>query len=152
MLDGPQVVARHERAAGKYAEILTPGHYLEVLKYKPGALPGATALTQAKAAGAFTPIHQRYWDAAPTRKAAPPGPSADRGAARPPHPARRRPDRGDDQGDQLRVLDSQVVVIDARRHAAGPVAPVIPIGALARYDRPAPTLTGYDELLTRSAP
>jgi len=43
-------------------------------------------------------------------------------------------------------------VIDARRHAAGPVAPVIPIGALARYDRPAPTLTGYDELLTRSAP
>jgi len=65
VLDGPQVVARHERAAGKYAEILTPGHYLEVLKYKPGALPGATALTQAKAAGAFTPIHQRYWDAAP---------------------------------------------------------------------------------------
>lgn len=30
-------------------------HYLEVLKVKPGALPGATALVQAKAAGAFTP-------------------------------------------------------------------------------------------------
>ena len=37
----PQVVARHERAAGKYAEILALDHYLEVLKYKPGALPGA---------------------------------------------------------------------------------------------------------------
>src|SRR6266702_2654688 len=51
-------------AADKYAEILTLDHYLEVLKYKPGALPGATALAQAKAGGAFTAAHQRYWDAA----------------------------------------------------------------------------------------
>jgi hypothetical protein len=57
VLDGPRVVARHERAAGKYAEILTLDHYLEVLKYKPGALPGATALAQAKVAGVFTPVH-----------------------------------------------------------------------------------------------
>jgi DNA replication protein DnaC len=64
VLDGPQVVARHERAAGKYAEILALDHYLEVLKYKPGALPGATALAQARASGAFTPVHQCYWDAA----------------------------------------------------------------------------------------
>ena len=64
VLDGPQVVAAHERAAGKYAEVLTLDHYLEVLKYKPGALPGATALAQARAAGAFTASHQRYWDAA----------------------------------------------------------------------------------------
>jgi len=40
------------------------------------------------------------------------------------------------------------VLIDARRLAAGPVAPVIPIGALARYDRPAPALDGYDQLLS----
>src|SRR5215510_13959208 len=64
VLDGPHVVAAHERAAGKYAEILALDHYLEVLKYKPGALPGATALAQAKAAGAFTATHQGYWDAA----------------------------------------------------------------------------------------
>ena len=49
-LDGGRVVARHERAAGKHAEILTLDHYLEVLRHKPGALPGATALAQAKAA------------------------------------------------------------------------------------------------------
>jgi hypothetical protein len=42
------------------------------------------------------------------------------------------------------------VLIDARRLTRGPVAPVIPIGALARYDRPAPSLAGYDELLTGS--
>jgi hypothetical protein len=51
------------------------------------------------------------------------------------------------------TLDPQVVLIDARREAGGPLAPVIPIGALARYDRPAPTLSDYDDLLTtRSAP
>ena len=48
------------------------------------------------------------------------------------------------------ALDPQAVLIDARRLAGGPVAPVIPIGALARYDRPAPALTGYDQLLSRS--
>lgn len=50
------------------------------------------------------------------------------------------------------TLDPELVLIDARRHAAGPVAPVIPIGALARYDRPAPALDAYDQLLTRSIP
>ena len=48
------------------------------------------------------------------------------------------------------VLDPQVVLIDARREATQQVAPVIPIGALARYDRPPPTLTAYDQLLTGS--
>jgi hypothetical protein len=41
------------------------------------------------------------------------------------------------------------VFIDARRDTTQ-VAPVVPIGALARYDRPAPTLTDYDQLLTGS--
>jgi hypothetical protein len=50
------------------------------------------------------------------------------------------------------TLDPQVVLIDARRETGGHVAPVIPIGALARYDRPAPSLTDYDDLLNRSAP
>jgi hypothetical protein len=45
------------------------------------------------------------------------------------------------------ALDPQAVLIDARRLAGGPVAPVIPIGALARYDRP---WDGYDALLSRS--
>ena len=39
-------------------------HYLEVLKTKPGALPGATALARARRAGVFTPAHQAFWDAA----------------------------------------------------------------------------------------
>ena len=39
-------------------------HYLEVLLRKPGALPGATALEQARAAGKFTPVHDAWWAAA----------------------------------------------------------------------------------------
>jgi transposase len=153
VLDGPRVVARHERAAGKYAEILVLDHYLEVLLRKPGALPGATALAQARAAGTFTLAHQRYWDA-----------------------ARRK--HGDAAGTRALIevllahrtlpaaaltaamtaalssgtLDPQVIVIEARRHTGGQPAPVIAIGALARYDRPAPALDAYDQLLTRSIP
>ncbi len=47
-------MTRHERAAGKYAEVLVLDHYLDVLKVKRGALPVATKLAQARAAGAFT--------------------------------------------------------------------------------------------------
>ena len=39
-------------------------HYLEVLVRKPGALPGATALAQARAAGKFTAAHDAFWAAA----------------------------------------------------------------------------------------
>ncbi|GGW74445.1 hypothetical protein GCM10010381_69020 [Streptomyces xantholiticus] len=44
--DGRTEVARHER--------LDLDHYLEGLLRKPGALPGATALDQARAAGKRT--------------------------------------------------------------------------------------------------
>src|SRR5258705_1507577 len=42
VLDGATLVAQHERAIGRYLEVLTLDHYLEVLKTKPGGLPGAT--------------------------------------------------------------------------------------------------------------
>jgi hypothetical protein len=52
------------------------------------------------------------------------------------------------------VTDPAVVVVEARRLAdrpAGgdrqPSGEVIPIGALARFDRPSPGLAGYDTLL-----
>lgn len=39
-------------------------HYLEVLRGKPGALPGSTALATARATGAFTSAHEAFWAAA----------------------------------------------------------------------------------------
>jgi transposase len=158
VLDGPRVVARHERAAGKYVEVLTLDHYLEVLKIKPGALPGATALAQAKACGAITLTDQRYWDAARRER----GDAAGTRALIEVLLAHRTLSAAVliaamDKAIEAGTLDPQLVLIDARREAGGQIAPVIPIGALARYDRPAPTLADYDDLLatsatTRSAP
>jgi hypothetical protein len=56
---GGQVIARHERSVTKGGESLVLDHYLEVLVRKPGALPNATALAQARAVGAFTPTTTR---------------------------------------------------------------------------------------------
>ena len=36
-------------------------HYLEVFKLKPGALPGSTALYQARASGHFTEVHDAFY-------------------------------------------------------------------------------------------
>jgi len=150
ILDATTVVARHERAFGRYQEVLTLDHYLEVLKTKPGGLPGATALAQAKTRGTFTASHQRYWDA--VRRAR--GDAAGTRAlievllahrSRPAAALTAAMDRAVASG----CLDPQLVLIDARR-APTTLAPVVPIGALGRYDRPAPCLTDYDQLLTGS--
>jgi transposase len=62
--DGRTQVARHERLPGKSGLRLDLDHYLEALVRKPGALPGSTALEQARAAGKFTPVHDAWWAAA----------------------------------------------------------------------------------------
>jgi transposase len=64
VFDGQAQVARHERLPGKGETRLDLDHYLEALIRKPGALPGATALEQARAAGKFTPVHDAWWAAA----------------------------------------------------------------------------------------
>jgi transposase len=74
VVDGDRVVAVHPRSLHKGSEDLVLDHYLEVLARKPGALPGSTALAQARAAGTFTGLHQRYWDLAGAVSATPRGP------------------------------------------------------------------------------
>ncbi|MCE1178783.1 MAG: IS21 family transposase [Micrococcales bacterium] len=61
VFDGRVEVARHERMLTKGGTRLDLDHYLETLIRKPGALPGATALEQARAAGQFTPVHDAWW-------------------------------------------------------------------------------------------
>ena len=39
-------------------------HFLEVLGRKPGALPGSSALAQARSGGGFTAVHERFWQRA----------------------------------------------------------------------------------------
>ena len=45
----------------KGSEDLVLDHYLEILVRKPGAMPGSTALAQARACGAFGATHERFW-------------------------------------------------------------------------------------------
>jgi hypothetical protein len=62
--DGRTEVARHDRMHAKGGSRLELDHYLEALVRKPGALPGATVLEQARSAGKFTPVHDAWWAAA----------------------------------------------------------------------------------------
>ena len=151
VLDGVTVVARHLRGR-KGDEVLALDHYLDVMVRKPGALPSSTALARARACGAFTKVHQRFWDV-----------------------ARRR--LGDRDGTKVLIevllghrtipaeavvaglnaalgigsVDAEVVLIEARRSAENSVAPVIAIGTHTRFDRPEPTIDRYDDLLERNA-
>ena len=138
VFDSLRRVACHDRAVGKFVEVLTLDNYLEVLQVKPGGLPGATALAQARAAGVFTRSHQAYWDAARQLAATPRALAPWSRSCWRTTPAAvliEAMDRAVTTG----CLDPQVVLIDARRgHSHS--APVVSIGALARYDRPAPTL------------
>ncbi len=149
VLAAGRVIAQHERSVRKGAEVLLLDHYLEVLLRKPGALPGASALAQARAAGRFTAAHERFW-----------------------RRARRR--LGDAQGTRalIEVLlwhrrlpfsavhealdaltragsaDPALVAIEARRiadHRSQTQSPAQP--QLERFERPPPSLAGYDGLL-----
>ncbi|MEU8954890.1 IS21 family transposase [Streptomyces sp. NPDC048518] len=62
--EGRTEVARHERLSGRGGSRLVLDHYLEALLRKPGAFPGSTPLEQARSAGRFTPVHDRWWAAA----------------------------------------------------------------------------------------
>jgi hypothetical protein len=146
-----RAVAVHERSHVKGSQTLLLDHYLEVLVRKPGALPGSLTLAQARASGAFTAAHERFW-----------------------RRARRR--LGDAAGTRalIEVLllhrtlpflavhaaldavarfgsaDPDLVAIEARRLAAGrgPTAVTLDRADVAPgWARPVPALAGYDALL-----
>ena len=64
VFDGRTLVADHPRRIARTGSVVDLDHYLEVLAFKPGALPGSTALAQARAAGVFTTSHEDFWIAA----------------------------------------------------------------------------------------
>ena len=151
-LAGGRVIASHERSAHKGSEVLVLDHFLEVLSRKPGALPGAVALEQARSGGRFTAAHERYWQRA-RRKL------GDREGTRAlievlllhrslpfvaVHAAL-------DAVERLGAADPALVAIEARRIADGRrEAAIVERPALRRFERPAPNLAGYDALLARS--
>jgi transposase/predicted nucleic acid-binding protein len=148
VLHDGKVVAAHPRALHRKTESLVLDHYLEVLVRKPGALMGATALVQARATGAFSVAHDAFWSLARRRHGDQAGTRAlvevllahrslptDAIAA------------ALDAAVAAGITDAAVVIIEARRAAEARSDNVVPIGALDRYDRPAPSLADYDALL-----
>ena len=181
VFDGRTEVTRHHRSTIKDSQTLLLDHYLEVLAIKPGALPGATALVQARRCGVFTAEHEAFWSAA---RAA----HGDAAGTRELidvlllHRHMRHEDvvAGLAAAMSVGATSADVVAVEARRHAArpdsetsDPPAPRPPTGhrrprvvslterrltdpqaviaGLPPDTRPLPSVAGYDELLTRRA-
>lgn len=147
-ITGAQVVAEHVRLIGRHGESLVLDHYLETLAHKPGALAGATALASARRSGAFTSAHDRYLTTASRHLGDQHGTRAmieELLAHR--HMPADAICAGIDAAVSVGSVDPQVVIVEARRHTQTSSDVVVPIGALARFDRPAPTLDRYDDLL-----
>lgn len=149
-----RVVAVHERSLRKGGQILLLDHYLELLVRKPGALPGSTALAQARASGAFTSAHERFWRRARRRLGDAAGTRVlievlllHRGL---PFVAVHA---ALDAVERIGSIDPALVAIEARRIAAGrgPTGAAVERSTLRRFERPAPVLAGYDALLSGTA-
>ena len=166
--DGRREAARHERAAGRGGETLVLDHYLEALMRKPGALAGSVPLDQARASGVFTGAHEALWAAA--RRA-----SGEPAATRVLIEVlllHRHMDAADvitgiEAALSVGTHAADVVAVEARRAAgartaapapdsdAGEPAPQVASltlrrrAALPADSRPLPTVSAYDQLLTR---
>ena len=145
-----QCAARHERCFSRLQKILDLEHYLDVLRRKPGALAGSTPLAQWRQAGRWPESFDRLWQELNRRHGRQEG-------------TRQMIDllmlgRGE-RWAHLRAAIEQALSLGchdvaAVRHLmlAGemvkPAAEVIDVGLLARYERPQPVLSSYDELLS----
>jgi hypothetical protein len=166
------IAARHPRLTrrGEFRDELD--HYLEILLTKPGAMAGSTALATARQNGSFTEVHEAFWAAARTAHGDAAGTralievlllhrrmpaeavqlgmaaairagaatadvvavEARKAAAQTPEPA----EKGDDGDDPPPWAESSgVVSLTARR------------AQLPEDKRPLPTVSHYDQLLTR---
>lgn len=173
VFDGRVEIARHERSIAKGGQVLVLDHYLEVLARKPGALPGATALAHARAAGVFTSTHDAFWAAA--RKAL--GDSAGTSALIEVLLLHRHLEHGDVLAGITAALkvgsvSADVVAVEARKNAQNRGAATRPVDVSPRHerivslterrlvdqaaqlpgdDRPLPTVDAYDDLLGKAS-
>ena len=169
VFDRNAVVARHQRAIGKGVKVLELDHYLEILQRKPGALPGATALVQARGTGTFTGSHDAFWAAA--RKGL--GDSAGTRALIEVLLLHRRLDHVDvlagiSAALSVGSVSADVVAVEARKAAQqrgvqAPPSQVSPLrqpvisltgrrrAELPGDDRPLPSMDAYDDLLAKAS-
>jgi transposase len=143
-------VARHERCFNRQQKILDLEHYLDVLERKPGALAGSTALAQWRQAGRWPESFDQLWRALNLRHGKQ-------------HGTRQMIELlqlgSGDAWSQLRAAVDQALLLGCHDVAAirhlmlhgqsdRPTVEAIDIGHLARYERPMPVMSGYDQLLS----
>ena len=143
-------VARHERCHSRRQQVLDLDHYLEVLERKPGAMAGSKPLEQWRRAGRWPAEYDALWQRLNERHGRQDGTRAMIGVIL----------LGRQFGhEQLRAAVTLAVAhgacdLGAVRYllTAGELErsqpAIVEVGSLARYDRPPPTMMGYDQLLT----
>jgi transposase len=144
-------LARHERSYVRFAPVLELEHYLDVLERKPGALAGSTALAQCRARGLWPATYDALWAHLIGRHGKQAGTRQMIGVLQ----LARTYGTAALQQTVTTALTLGCTDQAAVRHLlltatlARPVIDQIPIGAaLAHYDRPLPSLTEYDTLMS----
>jgi transposase len=142
-------LARHERSYGRHQEVLNLEHYLDVLARKPGALAGSTPLAQWRARGLWPAVFDTLWAQFIGRHGKQDGTrqmiavlqlGRQYGLPRLAETVAQAVDLGCTEAAAIRHLLS----VESLTHA---VVEAMPIGALAGFDRPVPSVAAYDRLL-----
>lgn len=145
-------VARHERCFSRQQQVLDLEHYLDVLERKPGALAGSTALAQWRQAGRWPESFDRLWHGLNMRH----------GRQQGTRQMIELLQLGTGDGwCRLRSAVEQALSLGCHDVAAirhlmiaqqfdRPTVEPIDIGHLARYERPLPVMSGYDQLLSHT--
>lgn len=142
-----RLVASHPRSHLKWQERLQLDHYLELLRFRPGAFWGSSPLQQSRARGEFPPAYEAMLSQLTQRR-------GQREAVR--HMVdilmlhrtseRSAVEAAVEAALRLGVADAKAVAQLLRSPQARDARPIV-IDGLERYDRELPDLTGYDALL-----
>ena len=150
---GGQRITTHERSYGRFQAVLDLEHYLDVLERKPGALAGSKPLEQWRRLGRWPASYDRFWEVLRDRH----GRSAGTRAMVELLQLGRRHGQQRLQAAIEQALALGCTDAAAVRHLV--VTPVLrptasmlmDVGTLGRFDRPLPTMDGYDRLLAAGA-
>ena len=147
-------VAQHERSYERSQQILDLEHYLEVLERKPGALRGSKPLAQWRAQGRWPDSYDQLWELMNEKHGRQHGTRSmvalirmgrEFGYARLEASVMQAMVLGCTDVAAIRHL----LMSNELQHAA---ATTVEIGALAAYERPLPTMSEYNQLLTIEVP
>jgi hypothetical protein len=142
-----RLVARHERSFERFHKVLELDHYLDALVKKPGALAGSTPLEQCRLQGRWPACYDEFRERLKQRQGRAKGTRGmievlllgrEPGQSRVPAAVK----------EALRLGGAEVSLVRFLLQAEQrPVAEPVDVGVLREYDRPQPSIAGYDRLL-----